>query len=80
MVELTVNLILDVLEVAHHAVLVQFLCLAVNRHDPVVAVEVLALAFIGEIQAVTASNLHSFAHIIHGSLFFNSGWYSWNFL
>ena len=58
MVEVAMNLLLDMLEVTHHAVGVQFSGLAKHLDMPVMAVEVMAFAGIGEIQAMAGSNLH----------------------
>ena len=52
MVNLAVNQSLDFGEVAHHAVAVQLLGAAVDVDFPVVAVQVLALALIIEVELV----------------------------
>lgn len=65
MVKLAMNLLLDMLEVAHHAVGVEFFCLAKHLNMPVMAVKVLAFAGIGELQAMAGGNLYLLRYVIH---------------
>ena len=54
------NLVLDPFEIADHSVGIQFFCLAEDRYDPIMAVQLLALAFVGEGQPMASRDLHSF--------------------
>ena len=67
-VDLPVDQSLDLGEVAHHAVAVQFLGTAIDVDLPVVAVEVLALALVIEVQLVAGGYFKGFADVIHNSL------------
>lgn len=60
MVEITMNLLLDEREVDDHPVLVQLFCLAEDLDDPVVPMQLAALARIGEVEVVAGRNLYSF--------------------
>ena len=52
MVQLVGNQPLDMAEVRHHAILVEYFRPAINRDNPVVPVQVRAFAFVGKAQAV----------------------------
>ena len=56
---------LDVGEIGHHAILIQLLRLAIDDNDPVMAVQVLALAFVRQHQVMCRRNLYSFFYVIH---------------
>ena len=57
--------LLDVREVCYHAVFVEVLGSAVDSDNPVVAVQVLALAFVVEGEPVAPCYLYSFRYVVH---------------
>ena len=59
-VKFRMDCLFDVLEITHHSISVYLFCFAVNGNKPVVAMNVPALAFIVEIEAVRACYLHLF--------------------
>ena len=69
MVDLAVYQALDLGKVAHHAVAVQLLGAAIHIHFPIVAVQVLALAFVVEVELVAGGDLQGFSHVIHDGWF-----------
>lgn len=64
-VEFAVDLLFDVLKVAHHAVCIEFSSLAVYGNNPVVAVNVGALAFVGKVEVMRPCDFHSLLNVIH---------------
>ena len=65
MVEGLLDDTLDMGEVGDHSVLVEFFRLAIDDDNPVVAVQVLALAFVVKVQLVTGGYLKCFSDVIH---------------
>lgn len=60
MVEFAMNKVLDVLKVDYHAVSVEFLCSTKDGNNPVVAMGVFALGFVGKVQPMTPGYFHAF--------------------
>ena len=56
---------LDVREVSHHAVLVEFARLAIDDDNPIVPVQGFAFALIREVEIVGSGNLQTLFYIIH---------------
>ena len=52
-------------EVDDHAIGIQFFRATVNSDDPVVTVQVLTFAGIGETQAMCCGDLHPFNYSVH---------------
>ena len=73
MVQLRLDALLDEFEVGDHPVLVEFLGFAVDRDGPVMAMQIAALARVGELQMVAGRNHHSFTDIVHDAKFFCKG-------
>lgn len=65
MVELGLDRFLDVTEIDNHTVRVECRGLTIDGDDPVVTVQVLALAGIGEAQVVRGRDFHSFNDCVH---------------
>ena len=65
MVQLVFYLFFDVTEVDDHAIGIQFFRATVNSDDPVVTVQVLTFAGIGETQAMCCGDLHPFNYSVH---------------
>ena len=68
MIYLPVDQSFDFREVAHHAVAVQLFGTAIDVDLPVVAVEVLALALVIEVELVARGYFEGFADVIHFKL------------
>ena len=71
MVETFLYKSLDVGEVYHHSVAVQFARLAINGDDPVVAMQVLTLALVRELKAMTRRDFKSLFNVIHNGVVFD---------
>ena len=65
MVEALLDESLDMCEIGHHAGLVERGRGAMHGHYPVVAVEIGALACVGQIKAVRRRYLYAFRYIVH---------------
>ena len=65
MVEGAMHQTFNLSKINHHAVLVQFLGLAVNRDGPIVSVQLAALAGIGKLQVVAGRDNQPLTYIIH---------------
>lgn len=64
-VEIGGDALLDVAEINHHSVGVKLFGPAMDSHDPVMAVETGAFAFVGKVEAVATRKFESFGDIIH---------------
>ena len=64
-IEPAVDQLLDAREIDHHAVLVECFGLAVDRDNPVVAVQAAALAFVGERELVRSRYFHALDDPVH---------------
>lgn len=64
-VEGVVDFLLDMLEVAHHAVGVELTGGAIDGDDPVVPVRVGALALIRKVEPVRTGDFHAFYDVVH---------------
>ena len=65
MVDLAVDQFFDQGEVAHHAVAVELFGSAIHVDFPVMAMQVLAFAFIVEIELVASGDFEGFSYVIH---------------
>ena len=64
-VEIGRDAFLDVAEIGHHAVGVELTRTAVHSHNPVVAVETAAFAFVGKFETVAAGEFEAFGYVVH---------------
>ncbi len=64
-VESVGNLLLDVGEVGHHAVFVELAGAAVDGDQPIVAVDLLTLALVRELELVAGGYFEGFLDVVH---------------
>ena len=69
MIKLFLDRLLHMAEVDHHAIGIQLLRLAIDGDDPVMSMQTLAFAGVGEAQLVRCGDLHLFDDSIHAFLF-----------